>query len=600
MATADFLETRLQASLRQMFGELDDASIAGIRSLFEWVDLPGGANLFHQGSEGSGMYILISGRLRVLRHRKSGRVESFGIVMPGEPVGEMALILGEPRSADVMAMRDSVLAQISADRFETLIHLYPRGLTQLTKTMVERMRRSMSSKRVKKRVTNICILPVSELPDRDGFIRQFCDALEAYGSVCRLDSEAVNAHLGEADVAQTPPGLNTSYRKLISWLDEQEITSRYVVYIPDRQDTEWTRRCIRQSDEVLLVGEASQPPGLDSVERRYLHGAGMLTTAGQSLALLYPSGTRQPSGAAAWVAPRNLKFHHHIRAGFEPDYSRLARFISGNAVGLVLSGGGAKGFAHIGVFRALEEAGITIDMVGGTSIGAILGAQIARGSSGPHLKTLAKEIFRKSPTTDFNFVPRVSIFKGRKLEFLLEETFGELEIEDLWLNFFCVSCNLTKNYPYVHRNGPLTEALRATISIPGVFPPAEFHGELYVDGGVFNNMPVDIMSQLGAGTIIAVDLQVYQTAVPGPLRRSYIFRRKRRMPNLLSIVMESSMLSGRYMAQEHKKEVDLYFNPPLRGIRIIDWHKFDKIESIGYNHAKEVLSTYKTSNTPII
>jgi NTE family protein len=458
------------------------------------------------------------------------------------------------------------------------------------------MRRSMSSKRIKKRVTNICILPVSELPDRDGFIHQFCDALEPYGTVYRLDSRAVNDHFGGGDVAQTPSGEGLAYRWLTSWLDELEIQYRFVVYIPDRQDTEWTRRCIRQSDEVLLVGETTQPAGLDPLERKYLQGPGSLTMAGHSLALLYPSGTKQPLGASAWVAPRNLKFHHHVRSGFRPDYSRLARFISGNAVGLVLSGGGAKGFAHIGVFRALEEAGITIDLVGGTSIGAILGAEIARGSNGEHLRNLAKEVFSKGPTSDFNLVPRVSIFKGRKLEMLLGETFGDLEIEDLLLNFFCVSCNLTKTNPFIHRNGPLAEALRATISIPGVFPPAEFHGELYVDGGVFNNMPVDIMSQLGAGTIIAVDLQVYQNAVPGPVRRSYIFRRKRRMPNLLSIVMESSMMSGRYMAQEYKKEVDLYFNPPLRGYRLIDWHKFDKIESIGYEHAKEVLSTHPLAN----
>jgi NTE family protein len=583
---ADFLETRVLESIRHIFGDLDEASLSGIRSLFDWVHLPGGAYLLRQGETADSMYILASGRLKSIRNYKSGKVESLGELTPGDTVGEMALMLEEPNSTDMLAMRDCVLASISGARFDSLMELFPRGMSHLAKTVVNRMRRSLSSKRIKTQFTNIGIVPVSELPDRQGFVRQLCNSLELYGSVLMLDSETVNNRFGQPGIAQASPDDHSGYRSLTSWLDEQESKFRFVVYLTDRQDSEWTRRCIRQSDEVLLLAEATQPPYLDPLEKKYLHGHSSLTLAAQSLVLLHPSGTIQPKGAAAWTAPRKLLRHHHVRTGHPADFERLARFLSGNAVGLVLSGGGAKGYAHIGVFRALEESGITVDLVGGTSIGAILGAQIARGSSGEELRRLCREIFRKSPTTDFNLVPRVSIFKGKKLEGLLYENFEDTEIEDLWLNFYCLSGNLTKVTPYVHRKGRLVDALRASISIPGVFPPAEFHGELHVDGGVFNNLPVDIMTQMGAGFIIAVDLQVHQAVNP----EQDPFRGKTRLPNLLSVVMEASMLSGRHLSQENKKEIDLYFNPPLRGFRVIDWHKFDRIESIGYNHAKEVLS----------
>lgn len=218
-----------------------------------------------------------------------------------------------------------------------------------------------------------------------------------------------------------------------------------------------------------------------------------------------------------------------------------------------------------------------------------MGALVARGWDGETMRARCREVFKKSPT-DLNLVPRVSIFKGRKLDSMLQEHFGKLKIEDCWLNFFCVSCNLTRNLPHIHRKGSLCTALRASISIPGVFPPAEFENELYVDGGVFDNMPVEEMSRLGAGTIIAVDLQMHRQE---DISDTDVYR-KRKLPNLLFVVMESSMLSGRYHAQEHRKMVDYYFNPPLQSVSLIDWAKFDLIEQTGYLHAKKVLAAIES------
>jgi len=586
----DFFENRLHEAVRQLFGELDAPVLAEICAIFEWVNLPGGGLLFRQGEADDSMYVLVSGRLKVLRNRKTGEVEHFGEIAAGEIVGEMALITGEPRSADIIAMRDSVLARISKEQFETLVQHYPRALIQLTKTILERMRQRMSTKRAKKKITNLCVLPVSELTDSEEFVRNLCEALTLHGSVKLLDSRTVNELFEHSGIAETTHDESRPYRRLSSWFDEQESNHRFVVYLTDKQDSEWTRRCLRQSDEILLVADSNQSPDLHPVEQLYLNGGARLTQADQILALVHPPGANRPVGTRNWLAQRSLHYHHHIRSDHPADFARLARFISGNAIGLVLSGGAAKGFAHIGVFRALEEAGIPVDFVGGTSIGAIMGAFIARSWTGSAIRSYCRAIFRKNPTSDFNLVPRVSIFKGKKLENLLHATFGDLEIEDLWLNFFCVSCNLTRTNPHIHKTGSLAVALRASISIPGVFPPTEIDNDLYVDGGVSNNMPVDVMSQLGVGSIIAVDLQMYHQLAAEQDQSAV---RRRRLPNLLFVVMESSLLSGRYLSQEYKKQVDLYFNPPLRGFSLIDWNKFDKIEAIGYAHAKEVLAFAK-------
>ncbi|MBK8429711.1 MAG: patatin-like phospholipase family protein [Lewinellaceae bacterium] len=582
---SDFFENRLRTALEQLFGPLDDNTFSGIQTFFEWVDLHGGVCLFRQGDQDDSMYVVASGRLRVIRHDGLGHREAVAEIAAGETVGEMALITGEPRNADIVAMRDTVLARISKADFERLAAIYPQALLHISRSIIERLREQTTVNRHKKYIINLCLLPVSASIDKAGFTRQLREALSIHGEVTCIDSDHIDAVLDSPGIAQCTRKENAQHRRLTSWLEEQESLYRFVLYIPDIADSEWTHRCLRQADEVLLLGDSGQSPELHPVEIRYLQGRERLSIAGQTLALLHPPHTSRPTGTAAWIEHRPLNFHHHLRLNNVSDMARLARFLSGKAIGLVLSGGGSKGFAHIGVCRALEEAGITVDLVGGTSIGAIMGALVARGLDGETMRTRCREVFKKSPTGDINLVPRVSVFKAKKLESLLQEHFGDLNIEDCWLNFYCVSCNLTRNLPHVHRSGSLSAALRASISIPGVFPPAEFENELYVDGGVFDNMPVDEMNRLGAGTIIAVDLQMHREE---DLTQTDVYR-KRKLPNLLFVVMESAMLSGRYHAQTHRKMVDYYFNPPLQGISLIDWNKFDQVEHIGYQHAVEVL-----------
>ena len=580
----DFLELRLQQTLVQLFGESDALMTTGIRALLEWVDLPGGAFLFRQGDACDGLYLLAAGRLKVQCTTPSGDVQERGDILPGEMVGEMGLLTGDPRSADVQAARDCVLARLPKVSFDHLVERYPKAWMNISKTVIERLRRQ-DTPPSRQRIKNLCLLPISDKVDAAAFAAQLCKALSIHGRILFLDGHSFHAFAQGEGIEHIGRGNRQTYRQLTAWLEEQEAVHRYVVYLPDPEPNSWTRRCLRQADEILLLADPTADPGLHPLERRYLHGNTPLSIAGQTLLLLQPNAEHTPQGTLPWLEQRQLHFHHHIRHRHEGDVARLARFLSGTAVGLVLSGGAAKGMAHIGVFRALEEAGIPIDMVGGTSIGAIMGALVARGWSGETIRARCKEVFRKNPTSDFNLVPRVAIFKGKKLDQLLKENFNGQQIEDLRLNFFSVSCNLTKNRPHIHRRGNLTEALRAGISIPGVFPPAELGNDLYVDGGVFNNMPVDIMRDLGVGAIIAVDLQVYRNEE----REEMDAYRKRKLPNLFFVVMESAMLSGRYHAQSFKSEVALYFNPPLKGFSLIDWHKFDAIEEIGYRHAKEVL-----------
>jgi len=229
----------------------------------------------------------------------------------------------------------------------------------------------------------------------------------------------------------------------------------------------------------------------------------------------------QPSDTARWLAHSAVADHHHLRDGHPEDMARLARMVTGTGYGLVLGGGGPRGFAHLGVLRALEEAGVPIDVVGGTSIGALMGAISALGMDDAERVARAVTAFTRSGRLVSPTLPLVALSSGRRVDRLLAEHLGPAMIEDLPQRFFCVSANLTTAEEVIHERGPLWPAVRASLSLPGIFPPVYADGHLLIDGGALDNVPVEVMrARVGNGCVIAVDLSPEMepmTAVPfGP------------------------------------------------------------------------------------
>jgi NTE family protein/lysophospholipid hydrolase len=224
--------------------------------------------------------------------------------------------------------------------------------------------------------------------------------------------------------------------------------------------------------------------------------------------LLHAPNTAHPSGTSRWLDPRAAAdvTHHHVRTDREGDVARLARSIGGASLGLALSGGGARGFAQLGVIRALADFGLSVDVVGGASMGAVLGALHAIGHDVPTIVELMKAGHRRArPFRDFT-APVVSLLRGDSLVNPLKMLFGDTQIEDLWIPFFCVSANLSRAELVVHDRGPVWRWLLASASAPGVVPPVVHHGDLLVDGGVLNNLPADILRERCRGSVIAVDV----------------------------------------------------------------------------------------------
>jgi len=591
----------LGQQLQALFPDIDAGALAFMQQRLEWVELAAGETLIHQGERGDSAYLTISGRLRVYVAEDSGpRVVRE--LSRGQVIGEMSLYTGEPRSATVVAVRDSVLVRLAKPHFEAVLLQHPQVSLAFTRQMIRRLQTEHQRHAMAAPVT-IGLLPASTGVDLADFGRRLAQALQRHGRVCLVDAGRIAQTLGNGGLAAAE---GNGDRRLSIELDRLEATHDFVLLLADPTPTAWTRRCVRNSDEMLLVADAAQAPVLHEIEQDCLVGRPSRSEAAEILVLLHPAEATVARGARRWLDRRPVTGHVNLRPTLERDMARLARLLSRTAVGLVLAGGGARGFAHLGVWQALAERGIEIDVVGGTSIGAIMAAAIATDAPVDRVIEVTRRTFARSPTGDYNLLPLVSLIKGGRVRRAVREGIaslvgGQIDIEDLWKGYFCIASNYSQAREERIARGDLGHALLASSAIPGALPPQVSDGSLLCDGGTFNNFPVDVMREVrGVGRVIGVDLGVRSSRrlefddVPGSWallldRLRPRARRRYRLPSLTGYLLNITILYSTSRQREAQKLTDLYINPPLYKIGLLQWSRFDAIVRQGYAHAVAVL-----------
>jgi predicted acylesterase/phospholipase RssA/CRP-like cAMP-binding protein len=584
---------------------LGEPALRAIAAELEYVYLSGGETLMREGEIGDALYILLNGRLRIVARRPEKDENVINEIGPGETVGEMAILTGEPRSATVRAIRDCALVKFSRAAFDHLVERYPKTMMQLASLIVLRFQQMVRSPRFETEPATIALVPAGEDAPLTDVARRLVTTLGTMGTALHVHRQLVDDCLGRG-VAQLPPDHEENSR-IVAWLSEQEGRHKFVVYEPDAWPSPWAARCLRQADRILLVGRADSPPVLSRFETEAL-GAG-LTSAATELVLVHPQGATRPTGTRGWRAERRVTTHHHIRHGSEADMRHLARRLTGRSIGLVLSGGGARGLAHIGVVRALEESAVPIDVVGGTSMGGIIAGLYALGHDSRSMLDLSRRGFVQmgvQPLMDYT-PPIVSLLSGRRAAAVLKILAADTQIEDLWIKYFCVSTNLTRAESLVHEDGPLYKSLLATASLPGYYPPIPMNGDLLVDGGLLNILPADVMRRLGVGTIIGVDVTVRQDLRTDMTYQDYLsgwpllwarlnpFVRKPRIPNIFGILSRAVTVNGIYNLESVKQSIDLYLHLPVEQFELGDWRSLDRIVEIGYESTREKIAAWAAS-----
>ncbi|MEA2478475.1 MAG: hypothetical protein QOJ07_397 [Thermoleophilaceae bacterium] len=533
--------------------------------------------LWHQGDEGDSLYVVLTGRLEVVLERPLPTV--LRVLGRGSAVGEIALLTDSHRSAGVRARRDSELLRVSREAFTALLDERPEFAVALTRVLGRQLRDgahpSVDANPVP---ATIALLPLAaDVPLRD--IGSYLTLLlRRYRPVAVLDG---------AD-----GGDESSFGRRLDRAERDHEQVLLIANEPDPADP-WTRFCERQADRTIVLAPDGRPP----------HGiADRTRLRGCELVLTDPRGR----GLGAWLdalAPRNA----HVVDGPSsqaPVVEALSRRLAGRSLGLVLSGGGARAFAHIGVLEELLAAGCAIDRVGGCSGGAFVGALFAMGRSPEEILEICRREFLDSSPMDDYTVPLVAMTRGRKGQAMVDRVFGDATIEELPREFFCVSTDMLTAELVVHRRGALGEASASSMTLPGVFPPRPNGSRLLLDGGLLNNLPVDVMAAEGEGPVIASDVSA-RFEPPSPRRRARgntragLLRERARswlvgtaepMPTFTETIVRSIVLGSADTAAAAQRHADVVIEPEVAGYGLLDWDRIDDLRLAGRRAAVKALA----------
>jgi len=580
---------QLHRLLPTILGSSDDATLEEFERETELLHLKRGEALFRRGDKGDALYVVIHGHLHAIAKNQNGHDVVIGDITQGELVGEMGILTNDNRSADVYAVRDCELAKWSQSSFQYFISKYPSLLMHITNNLIHRQRENLQLKSGSHAIKNIVVIAISSDLNAEVFSKHLISALTPHGAAAHFCGKRIADIFCIQNLVQN----DAQMARLSAYLDEQEEHYRFVIYQTDNSMTAWTKHCIQRADHILYVAHSDAQSTYERFDDDTLHFQEDVIAPKQSLILLHHKHCSLPKGTAKWLSKRKFDNHHHIRR-YVRDFQRLARFISEKSVGLVFGGGGARGFAHYGVYMAIKQAGIAVDYIGGTSMGALIGAQCALGWDLEKMLHMNNEYLIKSNPFKEYTIPIIALLKGKLLKKNMQKTFGSIQIEDLWTNFFCISSNLSCSKMMIHQQGPLERAIRASTAIPGITVPVMENQNILVDGGLVNNIPGDIMQKL-CHKVIVVDVggksHLDNTMHEMPAAWEIIGQRlfspnsKSQAPSIIDVLMSSTLINSSSKANSVKQDVDVYLRPPIDNYKLLDFSKIDELIDLGYQYA---------------
>ncbi|KAM7143952.1 patatin-like phospholipase domain-containing protein 7 isoform 4-T4 [Macrochelys suwanniensis] len=562
----------------------------------DWMEVEAGRAVYRQGDKSDCTYIVLNGRLRSVIRMDDGKKQLTGEYGRGDLIGVVEALTHQPRATTVHAVRDSELAKLPEGALTSIKRKFPQVVTRLIHLLGEKI----------------------------------LGSLQQGGPALLLTSDNIKQRLGSAALDSIH-----EYR-LSSWLGQQEDIHRIVLYQSDGTLTPWTQRCIRQADCILIVGLGEQEPTVGELERMLENTA---VRAQKQLILLHKEDGPLPCRTVEWLNMRSwCSAHLHLRCprrvfsrrslpkliemyervfqkppDRHSDFSRLARVLTGNAVALVLGGGGARGCSQVGIIRALIEAGIPVDMIGGTSIGSFMSALYAEERSYNQMRIKARQwamemnsVFKT--VLDLTY-PITSMFSGASFNNGISNIFKDKQIEDLWIPYFTITTDITASAMRVHTDGSLWRYVRASMSLSGYMPPLcdPKDGHLLMDGGYINNLPADVARSMGAKVVIAIDvgsrdetdLTNYGDALSGwwlLWKRWNPLVEKVKVLNMAEIQTRLAYVCCvRQLEMVKNSEYCEYIRPPIDRYGTLDFGKFDEICEVGYQHGKTVFNVWGRS-----
>jgi predicted acylesterase/phospholipase RssA len=507
----------------------------------------------------------------------------------GAVLGELALLSDSVRSASIRALRDTEVLKIGKAQFDSLLHSEPGLALSLARVLSGQLQasRTMPPARRARPVTIVLRavgpgLPLMELADE--LSRAMCE----WGSVAVLyPGETGTASSGHESRAE-------AVARFGPLVERCELDHDHVIMVcgSDQQSSAWDEFCMSHADRALaVVGDAAQHEQQDGAAGEEgwvarLQGCDLVGF-----------GVQPGSGAlTSWIAGLEPASTFAIAEGADrgSDVARMARRLAGRSVGIVLSGGGARAFAHLGVLEVLLDAGMPVDRVGGVSMGAFIGGLLAAGHDSGGIDAVCyEEWVRRNPINDYT-VPRSSLIKGQKAEAMLERVFGDVRLEELARPFYCASVNLRGNSLLIDRDGPMASAIGASMSLPLIGPPMRRGQSLLIDGSLLDNLPLAPMSSTGEGPVLAIDIKggderpqpAEATSTGGSPAQS---ARRKRLPSLPETMARVALLSSANTDESARRHADMTIGVRVSGVGLLEFHQIDEARAAGRRAALAAL-----------
>ena len=582
--------SRFKQLITAITGPIDAELINTIGARATWRELARGERLAAAGDPCEGWYIVVSGRLE-----QRDPVDGVGVELGvGDSVGELSLVTEEPHHANLVALRTTELVVVAPEDFDALV-----SAASLIPGIVKRALRRASRARIdgahpRPRFSSFTLTPLDDSGTLAPLCGQLVELLATSASALLIDVASLRDHL-DVPLEAMRQADHPSWMRVRAWFEGLQTELAFVVLQDAPDHPGWSSFCREHADILVGVadGDRSLPArGEDEGPFARREGGGVLR---RLLLLTHQPSVLAPTGTRAWLARFGGPEHLHLRWPDRGELGRLARILTGRGIGVVLSGGNAHAMAQLGALAALRNAGVPIDYVGGTSFGAIIAGLAAARTPASKIREHKDALVRFNPFRSL-VLSRVGLLEGAAFDWIAQRTFADMEIEDLWLGMFAVCVNFTTTEEMVIERGPVWAAVRASGSVPVVMEPFFHEGQVLVDGGLVNNLPIDVMRRKTKGPLIAVDVSPDKEIRGEPLVRTRglrgWFRRRQRGTGrptygLFDILMRSFTISSAQRAAAHKDELDLYITPDVRALSSTDFTGFDELLEVGRAAAEE-------------
>lgn len=526
--------------------------------------------LFSKGEPSEHIYIIRYGEIVLEGAIGQGNIYAG----PGDVISENSLLSGTPHSTSAYAVIDTLVFAIDGKAFMQLA-LREKVLSQnIMKLLSSRMREHIDGKPLKKTEPRrlFCHIPLDDIEDFKGRLDSVVERtseLQTSSSVLIKISQFKG--FNHEKFAETLSGLRRKSPLVHLYFDTPDMaTDLPSIVLQSDLIVFWesdTERNIKQKEEILSFWKQ---------RIRNFNGR----------TILFQSESKRH-------IKDNWKEDIHSDPEFHKIFHRtdaLSRFLVSKTRGIALGGGGARALAHVGLFQVLEREGLRFDYVSGASFGAVIGALYARGDSAETMEQLIRKFFGGLESSFDPTLPLVSFFKGKKMRRMLKDAFGDLRIEELPIPFVTSAVDLQSGKEYVFDRGPIAEALIATMSLPGAFPPYFLGEKVLVDGGMVNNVPEDLIRARGADVVIGINVSPLQEAVSLKIFENRAASGKSffryiwdtiKYPPILKIMGRTITLEGREITRLKKLRMDLFVNFHLEEFQLFDFVRYKEIIQSG-------------------